>query len=140
MHYKTVKPSVSVLDQEWKAPEHKSSTFKFLSRWFPGIVDFCLHWYWYLTDREYRLAIDLDRIFRTRTERIDLLPEPSGERGFVLSVDRTTAFFFVQDEDRFFYEGWSLSGHDELYEEGTPVVSDAIRDFYDAKEAEDRGV
>lgn len=138
MDYKTVKPSVSVLDREWKAPEYKSRIFRMLDAWFPDVIGIVTHWYWYLTDREYRLAIDLDKIFRTRTDRIDLLPEPSGERGFVLSIDRTTALYFVQDGDRFFYEGWSQSAPDALYEEGIPTVSDALRDFYDAKETEDR--
>jgi hypothetical protein len=138
MDSKITKPTVAILDKEWKEPTYKSGLFRFLSRFAPGLIGTIVHWYWYLTEREYRLAIDLDRFFRIHTDRIDLLPESSGERGFVLSIDQTLALFFVQDGDGFFYEGWSLSDPGVPYEKGSPLVSDTLRDFYDAKETEDR--
>ncbi len=132
---KTVKPTVTILDREYEPPRYRSVIFRFFDRLFPRLFDLVSHWYWYLADPHYRMVIDLDRIFRDKTDRIDLLPEPSGQRGFVLSIDRQTALYFVQDGDRFFYEGWSASGSDR-YEKGSPLASDALRDFHERQEKE----
>lgn len=134
---KKIRPSVAILDTEMEPPAYRSATFSFLSRWVSDILDPLLHAYWYVTDPSYRLVSQLDRLFRRQTDRIDLLPESSGERGFVLSLDRQAALYFVQDGDRFFYEGWSLAGPGEEYEAGSPLVSDTLRDAYEAIAAED---
>lgn len=134
---KKIRPSVAILDTDIEPPQYQSATFRFLSRWLPEILDPVLHLYWYATDPSYRLAIQLDRIFRRHTDRVDLLPESSGERGFVLSLDRQAALYFVQDGDRFFYEGWSLAAPGEEYEAGSPLISDTLRDAHEAIAAEE---
>lgn len=136
---KKVRPSVAILDTEMEPPAYRSATFNFLSRWVPDILDPLLHAYWYATDPSYRLVMQLDRLFRRQTDRIDLLPESSGERGFVLSLDRQAALYFVQDGDRFFYEGWSLAGPGEEYETGSPLIADTLRDAHEAIAAEEAG-
>ena len=134
---KKIRPSIAILDTEMESPQYRSHTFRWLDQWLPEVVDLFMHAYWYATDPSYRMVMQLDRLFRRHSDRIDLLPESSGERGFVLSLDRQAALYFVQDGDRFFYEGWSLAGPGEEYETGSPLVADTLRDAHEAIAAEE---
>jgi hypothetical protein len=41
----------------------------------------------------------------SRVKRVDLVPSRSGERGFQIILNRSTALYFYQDGDHFVYDG-----------------------------------
>ncbi len=43
-----------------------------------------------------------------RTATIDIVPSASGQRGFTLILDQSTAFYFYQEGDHFSYDGYEL--------------------------------
>lgn len=53
-------------------------------------------------------------------KRIDILPGTSGERGFQIIIDGSTALYFCQDGDHFVYDGFE-NGE---YEKGEVTVFD----------------
>lgn len=46
------------------------------------------------------------------TERIDLYPVASGQRGFIVILDLKTALYFYQDGDHFKYDGFEMGEYD----------------------------
>lgn len=58
-----------------------------------------------------------------KVERVDLFPSASGQRGFLLVLDRTTALYFYQDGDHFVYDGFEIGE----YEPGDVTVLDGVR-------------
>lgn len=53
-------------------------------------------------------------------ERIDIFPSRSGERGFQIVIDRSTALYFYQDGDHFVYDGHEVG----KYEKGEITIFD----------------
>ncbi|HCR41884.1 TPA: hypothetical protein DIV45_00745 [Patescibacteria group bacterium] len=47
------------------------------------------------------------------SERIDLYPTASAERGFILVLDLKTALYFYQDGDHFKYDGFEMGEYDK---------------------------
>lgn len=47
------------------------------------------------------------------TKRIDIVPSNSGERGFQLIIDGSTALYFYQDGDHFVYDGWEAGEYEK---------------------------
>lgn len=60
-----------------------------------------------------------DRLFYG-ADRVDIVPSTSGARGFQIVLDQRTALYFVQDGDRFVYDGCE----EGEYEKGTVTVFD----------------
>lgn len=58
-----------------------------------------------------------------KVERVDLFPSASGQRGFLLVLDKTTALYFYQDGDHFMYDGFEIGE----YEPGDVTVLDGAR-------------
>lgn len=54
------------------------------------------------------------------TKRIDIIPSTSGERGFQIIIDGSTALYFCQNGDHFVYDGFE-NGE---YEKGEVTVFD----------------
>ena len=52
-----------------------------------------------------------EQLFR-KAERIDLIPSASGERGFILILNKTIAFYFYQEHDHFRYDGFETGEYD----------------------------
>ncbi len=57
-------------------------------------------------------------------KRIDIISSQSGERGFQLIIDGSTALYFYQHGDHFVYDGWE-NGE---YEKGDITVFDGKRE------------
>ncbi|OGL69602.1 MAG: hypothetical protein A2745_02200 [Candidatus Harrisonbacteria bacterium RIFCSPHIGHO2_01_FULL_44_13] len=57
------------------------------------------------------------------SERIDIVPSQSGERGFQLIIDQSTCLYFYQDGDRFVYDGYETGKH----KKGKVTVFDDIK-------------
>lgn len=45
-------------------------------------------------------------------KRVDIFPLTSGERGFVLMLNKNTALYFYQDGDHFIYDGFEVGEYD----------------------------
>ena len=56
-------------------------------------------------------------------KRIDIIPSASGERGFQIILDKSTALYFYQDGDHFVYDG-SETGE---YESGEVTIFDGLK-------------
>lgn len=57
------------------------------------------------------------------TERIDIIPSKSGERGFQIILNKSTALYFYQDGDHFAFDGAEVGE----YEGGDITIFDHIR-------------
>jgi len=58
-----------------------------------------------------------------RAERIDIVPSRSELRGFQLIIDNILSLYFVQDGDRFVYDGFEMGP----YEDGDVTVFDGVK-------------
>ncbi len=58
-----------------------------------------------------------------KAERVDLIPSESGQRGFILILNKNTTFYFYQDGDHFVYDGFETGE----YEGGDVTVFDGRR-------------
>ena len=59
----------------------------------------------------------------SKVERLDFFPFTSGQRGFMLVMDRGTALFFYQDGDHFAYDGYEIGE----YEKGEVTIFDGYK-------------
>ncbi len=59
-----------------------------------------------------------------KTETIDIFPFAGNSRGFILVLDRQTAFFFYQNGDHFEYDGFEMGE----YVKGDVTIFDELRD------------
>ena len=48
-----------------------------------------------------------------KVSKVDIIPSTSGQRGFILVLDRTTALYFYQDGDHFAYDGFEVGDYDK---------------------------
>ncbi|MBI4120007.1 MAG: hypothetical protein HY454_00935 [Parcubacteria group bacterium] len=72
-----------------------------------------------------RLGVDPDVADKAHAlfeniEKVDLVPLQSGQRGFQLILDQSTALYFYQDGDHFKYDGFEMGE----YEKGDVTVFD----------------
>ncbi|MEK7212756.1 MAG: hypothetical protein AAB686_03700 [Patescibacteria group bacterium] len=56
-------------------------------------------------------------------QRIDIVPSKSGERGFQIILDKSTALYFYQDGDHFIYDGCEVG----KYERGEVTIFDRLK-------------
>ncbi len=65
-----------------------------------------------------RLGVDPDVADKAQAlfenvEKVDVVPSRSGQRGFQLILDHSTALYFYQDGDHFKYDGFEMGEYDE---------------------------
>ncbi len=59
----------------------------------------------------------------SKAKRIDIIPSVSGQRGFQIILDKSTALYFYQDGDHFVFDG-SETGE---YEGGDVTIFDNLK-------------
>ncbi len=92
------------LAQGYKLPEFESRTFRFLAKYFPWPFRFALRY----SIKKKLEPMDKVHEFFAGSEKVDIVPLESGERGFMIIIDRKQALYFYQDGDGFRYDGCEM--------------------------------
>ena len=104
--------------KEYKLPEFESYLFRFLVKYFPWPFRLLMR---YAVRRKLR-EMDKAHDFFSESKKVDVVPLQSGQRGFMLIIDRKKALYFYQDGDGFCYDGCEIGE----YKKGNVTIFDDI--------------
>lgn len=73
-----------------------------------------------IDDKKFEFA---NKLF-ANAERVDILPQSGvGGRGFIITIDNNLSLIFIQDGNRFVYDGYEIG----KYENGNVTVFDSLK-------------